>query len=184
MPCKWRVLIDRYPKRECYAAGSISESRGSSSGISTLIFRVHISQFTQASLLILMLVFMYTSGKPKAQQYVQVLQNRRSLPNLSTLQSVLTLPTSTAGEYSASPKPTYKLPQALAPLSVCASACLAMVFNALPSLNHAIWLSLNVCCSVASHTLPSLGCTLNVKGLPTANCVHMTSTLSSGLILS
>ena len=73
---------------------------------------------------------------------------------------------------------------ALAPLSVCAAACFDMVFNALPSLNHAIWLSLKVCCSVASQTFPFLGCTLKVKGLPTANCVHITSTLSSGLILS
>ena len=74
--------------------------------------------------------------------------------------------------------------QALAPLSTCASAVLAIVFNALPSLNHEIWLSLKVWFNFASQALPSLGWTLSVKGLPTASSVHMTSTLSSGLILS
>ncbi len=74
--------------------------------------------------------------------------------------------------------------QALAPLSTCASAVLAIVFNALPSLNHEIWGSLKVWFNFASQVLPSLGWTLSVKGLPTASSVHMTSTLSSGLILS
>ena len=64
-------------------------------------------------------------------------------------------------------------------------ADLAIVFRALPFLNHSVWLSLNVCSSWTSNSLPpSAGCTFIVIGLPTANSVHMRSILSSGLILS
>lgn len=140
---------------------------------------------------------LYRSGRIKAYLNIQVLSNRRSLRSLRSFhtQLVLTLCSLlvTIGQRFLShtedwpPLSSLAFPlgvYAFAPVSVFTSACLAMVFNALPSLNHAIWLSLKVCCSDASHTLPSLGWTLNVKGSPTANCVHMTSTLSSGLILS
>lgn len=67
---------------------------------------------------------------------------------------------------------------------VCPLYDLAMVFSALPSLNHLSWPSLKVCESSQSQVLPSLVCTLMVMGLPTASSVARMSTLSSGLILS
>lgn len=68
---------------------------------------------------------------------------------------------------------------------IFAQACFfAIVFKALPSLNHSNWGSLKVCDSFVSHDFPFLGCTLSVTGLPTASSVQRRSTLSSGLILS
>ena len=63
-------------------------------------------------------------------------------------------------------------------------AAFAIVFRALPFLNHSIWPALKVCESSQSHSFPSWGCTFIVMGFPTASSVAMMSTLSSGLILS
>lgn len=53
---------------------------------------------------------------------------------------------------------------------------LAMVFRALPFLNHSIWPALKVWDSLTSKGLPSLGLTTMVMGLPGASSVALIST--------
>lgn len=53
---------------------------------------------------------------------------------------------------------------------------LAMVFRALPFLNHSIWPALKVWASLRSNGLPSLGLTVRVTSLPGASSVHLMST--------
>lgn len=53
---------------------------------------------------------------------------------------------------------------------------LAMVFRALPFLNHSIWPALKVWDSLISNGLPSLGLTTMVMGLPGSSSVALMST--------